>query len=741
MGVPRPSEEAQWLEDELRAKTCDRPEVVRVLVELAHLPPPDPKHQSPVLSIRARERAWLKVCSALAVEVVRFGFHLREPTDVPAFELQNYPLTDQQLLDLRDIMAKYIRAGTVYEVSNTPRCISPVFLVDKSENGRRTGARMIVDLRLLNLFLEAVPFKLENLGQVAAHGRKFRWMATLDIASAFCHVPVRADHQTLLGIQVNGKYYCFSSCPFGCSVSPYAWSILARDAAALLRRLGIPLVFYVDDLAVFGDTKQACQENLALARYFLRQLGIMVSPTKGHPPAQVAPFLGLIVDLKSKVFRVPTNKAQKVQGMAKGMLRAGRATKRAVLGMAGLLLSLAPACPVARLRARSLFDMVRGRPLEGYLPLSRAARRDLAFWAVFPVLDRARTFDIPSLTVVACSDASKERTAVLFQPLFGSREVGLTTEPLSTSEKALPIAVNELAAVEKGVRARPDLFEHGPRTLVLCMDSTSALGALRNTASRSKPMQDILLRLVTYMARRGHVLKLHWIATELNPADAPSRWQDGAEYQLRPEWFAWIQARLGVQATVDRFASPESALLPRFNTLWPSSARMPVNALLQPWAGEINWANPPFHLLMECLVKCWREGAEAVILVPLWPAEPWWPLLATLADRVCVLPEGRSLFVGGLTHRPLPPPSWGLVAIHIPRREPGADLPVNNRVASDLVRALARTRLAKAPLGRTGRTSPACTRPLGPSLPIGLECALSGSWPRRQWARLSNCAI
>ena len=328
--------------------------------------------------------------------------------------------------------------------------------------------------------------------------------------------------------------------------------------------------------------------------------------------------------------------------------------------------------------------------------------------------------------------ASETRTGAVLVPLYGDRRARVLSEPLSTTERKEFIATNELRAVERLVMANPDLFEHrGPKTILLFLDNTVALGCLRNTASRSAPLQAILLRLVTYCARLGHVLKLQYIPSEFNPADAPSRWRDKSEYQLLPRWFREACTYLGSRPTCDRFASPTTALLPSYNTAYRSSTRVPVDAMAQVWAGSHSWLNPPFHLLLDVLCKLWAEGAEATLVVPLWPAEAWWPLLPRLADRVRVLPPHCPLFLGGETLAVLPPPRWGVAVVHIPAREPKANLPWAPAVHSALSRGLERRgqawAAACAPHCRGGpsRTS---ARPRAQPPPIELESLLAPHW-------------
>ena len=51
--------------------------------------------------------------------------------------------------------------------------------------------------------------------------------------------------------------------------------------------------------------------------------------------------------------------------------------------------------------------------------------------------------------------------------------------------------------------------------------------------------------------------------------------------------------------------------------------------------GERSWVNPPWRLLLRIVSRLVSEpAAAAVLLVPHWPSQPWWPVLQQLAERM-----------------------------------------------------------------------------------------------------------
>ena len=86
---------------------------------------------------------------------------------------------------------------------------------------------------------------------------------------------------------------------------------------------------------------------------------------------------------------------------------------------------------------------------------------------------------------------------------------------------------------------------------------------------------------------------------------------------------------------MDRYATAESARVPRFNTLLPYGGGEGAAALAQEWRGENNYVFPPAtelpriaQLLQE------RPSVAATLVVPHWPAQAWFQRLADIATHV-----------------------------------------------------------------------------------------------------------
>lgn len=66
----------------------------------------------------------------------------------------------------------------------------------------------------------------------------------------------------------------------------------------------------------------------------------------------------------------------------------------------------------------------------------------------------------------------------------------------------------------------------------------------------------------------------------------------------------------------------------------PDPGAVATDALSQTWNQVKGYAFPPFSLIGRCLSKVKREQVpELVLIAPIWPTQPWFPLLVSMSIR------------------------------------------------------------------------------------------------------------
>jgi hypothetical protein len=112
------------------------------------------------------------------------------------------------------------------------------------------------------------------------------------------------------------------------------------------------------------------------------------------------------------------------------------------------------------------------------------------------------------------------------------------------------------------------------------------------------------------------------------------------------------------------FASDSNTQLPAFYSLHRCPNTSGVNAFLQSWQGHNAYANPPFSssVLLQLVQKVREEQADLTVVVPCWPAQPWFhELMLLAADYICLPQATFSVGTGAYA----PSSSWTLLAVRI----------------------------------------------------------------------------
>lgn len=137
------------------------------------------------------------------------------------------------------------------------------------------------------------------------------------------------------------------------------------------------------------------------------------------------------------------------------------------------------------------------------------------------------------------------------------------------------------------------------------------------------------------------------------------------DYKVIGSVFQDAQKKWG-ECTVDAFASPSTALCPRFWTASQMAGAEAANAFKQQWdAGEVIWAHPPANLMPKVVSLLEKDTrlAEVFVVCPKSTAD-W-------AYRLNKLSDGHLRYMGGHLEKvasdaPKRVGEWPIVVFHIP---------------------------------------------------------------------------
>ena len=198
--------------------------------------------------------------SPWVVSVLKEGYNLefqKEPplTRVPNVESSYKDPTKQRILE--EEIAALVQKNALEEVrdTNTQGFYARMFLVTK-----KTGDwRPIIDLSVLNTFLDTQTFKMESAESIRASLPQGWWTFSIDLKDAYFHVPVHPASRKFMRIFFQGKVYQFKALPFGLSPAPWLFTKVVSEVKAMVHGRGIQLHQFLDDCLGKAAILEKCQ--------------------------------------------------------------------------------------------------------------------------------------------------------------------------------------------------------------------------------------------------------------------------------------------------------------------------------------------------------------------------------------------------------------------------------------------------------------------------------------------------
>ena len=147
-------------------------------------------------------------------------------------------------------------------------------------------------------------------------------------------------------------------CTFGYSLAPRVFTKILKPVQSALRSRGIRVVFYLDDILIFGTTYDECLRNVQEVYELLFNLGFTINNAKSQmQPVRVLIFLGFIINSKDMLISLPTEKVHKIISQCQWLLNKSSPTVREVAQVSGLLVSSFRAIKYMKLFYRSVRDV------------------------------------------------------------------------------------------------------------------------------------------------------------------------------------------------------------------------------------------------------------------------------------------------------------------------------------------------------------------------------------------------
>ncbi|KAJ8912752.1 hypothetical protein NQ315_016708 [Exocentrus adspersus] len=112
------------------------------------------------------------------------------------------------------------------------------------------------------------------------------------------------------------------------------------------------------------------------------------------------------------------------------------------------------------------------------------------------------------------------------------------------------------------------------------------------------------------------------------------------EYQLNNTVFGKILQEFGTPE-IYLFASRIKTKCETYVSWFPDPGSLSVDAFTLNWTQYFFYAFPPFAIIARVLEKIIQEKAQGIVVVPLWPTQPWYPETPSASQKPC--PGGREI--------------------------------------------------------------------------------------------------
>lgn len=305
--------------------------------------------------------------------------------------LRRFTPTEAEREAVTQLLREYHQLGAVEEVKHPEHLhwSSPIFGRPKVGS---TKWRLIADLSVLNKHIQQQHFKMESLQTALLLSPQNVWYAKLDLSNAYFHLGINPNLTQFLGLQWEGRWWKWTALPFGLSVAPRLFTKLMRQAIKHIRRMGIQVVIYLDDLLILAPTPHLARLHVVAVAWFLHKLGLTINWDKSIlTPSQLIEFLGFLLNSRTQTVSVTREKVRKIIHEVNQWLHQhettplpSRVPAHKLASLVGSLSALRPSVECAFLHLRQL-DICKTTGVseegwEGTCTLTPQALEELRWW-------------------------------------------------------------------------------------------------------------------------------------------------------------------------------------------------------------------------------------------------------------------------------------------------------------------------------------------------------------------------
>ena len=195
----------------------------------------------------------------------------------------------------------------IEKITHPTAWVSPIVPVPKSNSNQ---VRICIDYKKINKSLMRENFPIPSFEQLSSQFRNAKYFSKLDAASGFYQIPIDEDSRDLTTFITPFGRYRFLRLPMGVNVAP---EVFQRKMTELLGEMD-GVTYYMDDIVVYGSTKEEHDERLNALLSLLKKVGLKLNKDKCQFNQQSITFLGHVVS--SDGIKIDPEKVECIRNMS-----------------------------------------------------------------------------------------------------------------------------------------------------------------------------------------------------------------------------------------------------------------------------------------------------------------------------------------------------------------------------------------------------------------------------------------
>ena len=542
---------------------------------------------------------------------------------------------EQKALD--EEILHFIKTGIVEDCPFNERgsgFYSNLFTRPKEDGSKR----VILNLQELTSCLEKEHFKMETVRDVILMMRENCNFASIDFKHAFYSIKVHEESRKYLRFIWRGRHLQFTCMAQGLGPASRVFTKLMKPVLSHLRSRGIEISVYIDDSITIDDFDSVTHEvDVDYAILKFDSLGYTINVIKSVIPSlgirhKEIKHLGFIFNSILMTVRLTEKKQEKIASMAAELLTSSQITILDLASFVGKLVAVEPGFPYAPVHYKQIeiFKNEQLRLSKGNMHATVHLPEELkstVLWWKNNIFHVCRHVIVPKPSHYIESDSSGYAWGGCLDGLSKARG------SWSSEEMAQHINLKELTAAYFMLKTYcKDMRQTHIR---LKIDNTTAVSCVQRRASVKPKLMNVTRQIFLWALERDLIISAEYLPGRLNQvADAESRCVDNtdSEWMLESDVFRKLCTRFG-QPDIDIFASRLNAQLDKYISWRPDPDAIAIDAFSQDWSTfDLPYLFPPFSVIARTLAQARRTTIQrALLIIPMWPTQPWWPAALRMA--------------------------------------------------------------------------------------------------------------